>query len=589
MLRGRLVIGLLALAAPQLSPAETDAPVILISIDTLRADHLSSYGGKLPTPNIDSFAEGGTLFTAIDSQIPLTLPSHTTLFTSTYPFANGVEENGERVPSGLLTLAAVLHAHGYQTGAFVGSILLHRRLGLDQGFDVYDSPFQFTPSSPNTAENVVTANPYALRVRRDGALVLRAARQFLEMHHGQKVFLFLHLFDLHAPYAHAAGLHTANTGALPESAGYNAELAYVDQLLGRFRQSLVAGGWWDRSLTVLLSDHGESLGEHGESSHGYFIYQSTLWVPLMIHWPRQDSAPPLPARAGQPGGLIDVAPTILQYLGIARPPAFAGESLLGASAHPVLSESVYARDAFSWAPLRSARDGFYQFIDAPKPELYDLRNDPRQQNNVIAGHASDAARLRTELASRVTVATPATAANVRRSTLESLGYLGSAAPRGAGLQAPDPKDRLREYNLFESDLATLYDGRPAIAAAAFRKLITQDPANTMARYYLGEAYVRSGQPEEAIRQWSAAVKRDPQYQPLYLALGEVWLARRDYDRARTFFLQAATLAPSDPDAVRGVALAEDRLGLGQQAREHWTKACQLDPEFAECRSKSGKN
>lgn len=564
-------------------PQDTPVPVILISVDTLRADHLSSYGyGRIGTPNIDSFAEGGTRFTAIESQIPLTLPSHTSLFTSTYPFANGIEENGERVPAGMVTLAAVLRAHGYQTAAFVGSILLHRRLGLDQGFDVYDSPFELTPS----AQNASTWNPYAARVRRDGALVLRAARQYLETHRGQQIFVFVHLFDLHAPYAHAP-----NAGALPEANGYDAEVAHLDELLGHFRQALVAGGWWNRSVVVLLSDHGESLGDHGESSHGYFVYQSTLWVPLMFHWPREHSqaAIPLPPRVDRPGGLIDVAPSILQFLGIARPPSFAGVSLLEpASPHPVYSESVYARDAFRWAPLRSLREGPYQFIDAPMPELYDLRSDPQQRNNMTRTQAEETVKLRAELEhlqSSAGVGPAAHAANAGLHALESLGYIGGGGSREANRQPPDPKERLGEYNLFESDLAALYGGHPANAATGFRKLISRDPQNTMARYYLGEAYLRLHQPEGAVREWNQAVKRDPEYEPLCLALGEVWLERADYDRARSWFLQAETLAPADPDAARGAALAEGHLGVADRAREHWDKACQLEPEFAECRAR----
>jgi choline-sulfatase len=555
--------------------AQDTAPVILISIDTLRADHLSAYGyTKLRTPNIDSFATGGTLFSAIDSQIPLTLPSHTSIFTSTYPFANGIEENGERVPAGAVTtLATVLRAHGYRTAAFVGSILLDQRLGLDQGFDLYDSPFALSAESQN---------PYSMRVRRDGALVLRAARQYLEAHRGQKVFVFVHLFDLHAPYARAA-----DPDALPQAAGYDTELAYIDQLIGHFRQALVAGDWWNRSLIVLLSDHGESLGDHGETSHGYFAYQSTLWVPLIMHWPKGRGN--YPARVDRPGGLIDVSPTILDFLGIARPASFSGASLLAeAGMHPVASEAVYARDAFRWAPLRSLRDSFYQFIDAPKAELYDLRTDPGQRANVAGERAAEVARLRSEMSAIWASAKTAPPPTPHRSSLESLGYVGAFEPRGGNRQAPDPKDRLPEYKLFENGLAAMYGGHAETAAARFRKLIAQDPHTTLARYYLGEALLRLQQPGTAIREWNAAVSRDPEYEPLYLALGEIWMERRDYARAETEFLQASTLAPFDADAFRGVALAEDAMKQNDRAAEHWRKACQLEPEFPECRGKQAQ-
>ena len=244
---------LIAVCVHTASGAEK-TPVILISIDTLRADHV--------TPQIQAFAEKGTIFTQIDSQIPLTLPSHTSLMTSMYPFQNRVEMNGDIVPSGAVTLASVLRANGYKTAAFIGSMILNKQYGLDQGFDVYDAPFGSS------------------RVRRDAALVTAAAERWLDKNRTEPVFTFLHLYDLHTPYT------IPEVAALvPNAKGYNAELAYIDQVLGRFRAALIQNGWWDKALVIVLADHGESLGDHGETSHGYFIYESTIHVPLLIHWP----------------------------------------------------------------------------------------------------------------------------------------------------------------------------------------------------------------------------------------------------------------------------------------------------------------
>ena len=253
------------------------APVIVISVDTLRADRLSAYGyQKQRTPNLDSFAEHGTIYANASCATPLTLPSHVSLFTSTWPFENRIQENAEPLPPGAVTLAGVLKQHGYRTAAFIGSVFLEKRMGLDQGFDDYDSPFDFRVLSPMSGEIFYAGesrNPYAIRDRRDGAIVVNSAIHWLAAHKGEQVFVFVHLFDMHLPYQHGKD--------------YDAQLAYVDQTLGTFKQALVRGGWWDRSLVVLLSDHGESLGDHGEASHGYFIYQSTMAVPLLIHWPRQ--------------------------------------------------------------------------------------------------------------------------------------------------------------------------------------------------------------------------------------------------------------------------------------------------------------
>ncbi len=462
--------------------ASAQTPVILISIDTLRADHLSAYGYRaISTPNIDAWAQHGTLFTEVNSQLPLTLPSHTALLTSTYPFQNGIEENGEVVPAEAVTLASVLQSHGYKTAAFIGSILLSRTAGLDRGFDDYDSPF----GAPAAASE----SPYSTRVRRDGALVLRAANQWLTAHKGQPVFVFIHLFDLHAPYK----LQQVPGSALPETAGYDAEIRYVDQLLGRFQQTLAQTGWWQRSLIVLLADHGESLGDHGETSHGYFAYQSTVHVPLIVHWP--DGSPSYPARVAQPAGLIDVAPTILDALHVPAPPSFEGTSLMKfdeSPAHPVYSEGVYARDQFGWASLRALRVGPFKFIDAPRAELYDLDKDPRELSNILRANSAQATTLRTEMAKLLTRYAPVgkspklDTSSATRAALESLGYLSGTPRNRPGSEGLDPKDRIAEYQLFEKSLDAFYARRLDAAIAGLRRVLAKDPQNHPAAQALAE-------------------------------------------------------------------------------------------------------
>ncbi len=502
------LLGIAALAFAGIAQAAT--PVILISVDTLRADHLGAYGYKSArTPNIDSFARNGTLFAQAESQIPLTLPSHTTLFTSSYPFETGVEENGERVPAGAVTLTSVLQAHGYKTAAFIGSCLLNREMGLSRGFDFYDSPFSL--------QSGVAENPYSLRVRRDGSLVVRAARQWLDANRGETVFAFIHLFDLHTPYSAPAA--AGRTG----SAAYDAELEYADQVIGRLKQALEQGGWWDRSLVILLADHGESLGDHGEASHGYFIYQSTLRVPLIMHWPADSGG--RPARVEEPVGLIDVAPTILGFLHIAAPPSFHGVNLLNAVPHAVYSESMYTRDAFQWAALRGLRVGSRQYIQAPRAELYDLQADPGELTNIAGANAPEAHSFAEQLEKLLAQFAPkrggsgAEIVPQARGVLESLGYLGRGARAGGRGGAPDPKDKLAQYNLYEKALTALYGGHPDSAIAGFRGMLAEDSHNTLARYYLGDAYLRSGKPDDAIREWTAALAFDPEYAPADEAIG----------------------------------------------------------------------
>jgi arylsulfatase A-like enzyme len=528
-------IALLALLASGHSAIAADkTPVILISVDTLRADHLSAYGyTKINTPDIDSFATNGTIYTRIDSQIPLTLPSHTSLMTSTYPSQNGVEANAERVPSGAVTLASVLRANGYKTAAFIGSFILDRTYGLDKGFDVYDSPFETAAGE--------TPNPYSARVRRDAALVTRAARQWMEKTRAEPFFVFLHLYDLHTPY-----MLPQVAGPTPSVAGYDTELEYVDRTLGRFRQALVTDGLWDKSLVILLADHGEGLGDHGETSHGYFIYESTMHVPLIVHWPAD--APKHPGRVGVSGGLIDVAPTILDFLHLPLPPSFEGESLLSGRERAVYGESVYPRESFGWADLRSLQSGPYKYIHAPRAELYDLSKDPGERTNLLPAHPGEARSLKSQLdgllaryAPRPTPTSPEIPAQTRE-VLGSLGYTAGgrqAAPR----QAPDPKDKLAEQEAYEGGLTFLYSGHYEKAILTLQRIVTQDARNLPALCALGDAYLRSGNTTRALALWQQALERDPKYYPAAESIGDYWLARKDYDKACRFLPTAAQCQP----------------------------------------------
>jgi choline-sulfatase len=545
-------------AAAATVPPQT--PVILISIDTLRADHLSSYGyRKIATPNIDAYAEGGTLFSAIDSQIPLTLPSHTVLFTSTYPFQNRIEENAERVPAGAVTLTSVLRTHGYATGAFIGSVFLERQLGLDQGFDQYDSPFNFEAFSPISGEMMfagLSRNAFSARERRDAALVIHAAGEWLKAHRGQPVFVFVHLFDLHEPYRIPAQVYRQQG-----LSGYDAELKYLDRLMGSFRQTLEKGGWWDRSLVVVLSDHGEGLDEHGEESHGYFLYQSTLWVPLLIHWPQGFGSHQ--ARTAQPAGLIDVAPTILDFLRLPPPASFEGRSLLpaaftkaGESRHAVYSETLHTHDAFGWAPLRSIRIDGYKYIEAPKPELYDLGGDPNEHTNLIEKDSAKAQSLRAQLAKILGryAAAPAGASKTTtpqtQALLGSLGYLSDGPGTSLRSAGPDPKDRLPEYRLYKQAMLFVYDGRYDRAIPILKEVLTRDPHNLLARRDLGASY----------------------------------LELRDYRKARFNLEQVIAAAPGDYQAHYELGLANEHLGRLQEAIGNMAAACKLAPDAAQCRS-----
>jgi len=537
-------------AAPQ-------TPVILISIDTLRADRVGVYGSRgVPTPGIDAFAPGGTLFGAAEAQVPLTLPSHTSLLTSTYPFQTGVEENAEHVPANLATLAEALHEHGYQTAAFIGSVFLERQLGLDRGFDFYDSPFQFDAFSPLSGEILFVgarSNRLAVRDRRDGNLVVRAAERWLDERRGQPVFAFVHLFDLHAPYALPAGFRRP-----PGLSDYAAQLVYADRVVGAFREALIRGGWWDRSLVILISDHGEGLGDHGENSHGSFVYESTLHVPLILHWP--SGTAPLGVRDDRPVGLIDVAPSILDFLRIPAPPSFVGISLLGQERRPVYSESMHTRDAFGWAPLRALRSGAFKYIDAPGPELYDLEHDPGETLNLAKTDPARAQALRAEM-SRLLVhyraaeshAGPAPPQN--EALLRSLGYL-SRGPRNRSAETapPDPKNRLAELHLYEKSEDAVNAGRMSEALAFLNRVLAEDPQNTLARRDLGMVYVTGA----------------------------------NFAQARACFEKVLAAAPDDYLSQYELGIVYGRLGQRKEALDHLQIACELAPLSEPCRAELEK-
>lgn len=577
-LTGILTLGFpCSLSAFQSLPSST--PVILISVDTLRADHLSCYGYRRhSTPHIDSLARGGTLFTQIDSQVPLTLPSHTSLLSSTYPFVNGVEENGEKVPPGLATLATVLKSQGYRTAAFIGGFFLARRFGLNQGFDVYDGRFG------SSGDFLMKA----LDLKRPAGEVTRSAMKWLEENRSAPFFLFLHLFDLHRPYNPPPDF-VARNGADE----YDAELAYVDDVLGAFRAFLAETGLFEKSLIVFTSDHGESLGEHGESTHGYFIYQSTLHVPLLIHWPAGTER--YPARVDAPAGLIDVAPTIIEALGLAEPPSFQGKSLLellppGATeaARPVYSESVYARDNFRCAPLRSLREGKYQCIVAPRPELYDLQKDPDEKCNLAASESSTLQAIENklfDLYSRYRPSEPAERPAVSPEVvakLRALGYVALSNPQPAPDDSgADPKDRLVEYRQYLRATRLAQTGRFPEAEATFEEILREDPDNLTSHFDLANIDIREHRYYDALNHLRAALAIAPYNISAEELVGEVWLELQNYPHARAEFKYVLSLDPRDYLAEFGLGIIARKQGRLTDSIRHLSAAIEIRPRAAE--------
>jgi tetratricopeptide (TPR) repeat protein len=590
------------LACARISAAPR-VPVILISVDTLRADRLSCYQhGRTPTPHIDALATSGTLFSQVSALVPLTLPSHVAIFTSMYPFASGVEDNG--VPFGAgETVATLLKNAGYRTAAFVGGFVLDRRFGLSKGFDVYDSPFDLHKKTVTDAGDL----------KRPGAQVTAAAEHWLDQNGNSPFFLFLHLYDLHTPY-------DLPPGPQPRGGekGYTAELTYVDGVVGDFLAYLEFRGLLKSALVVFTSDHGEGLGEHGESTHGYFLYESTLRVPLIVHWPQGWKRQPND-RVDDPASLLDVAPTILDALGLARARAMQGRSLITEkSPAEIYSESVYARNHFGCAALRAVRTGRYKYIDAPRPELYDLSSDPDESRNLYGTELPRATAMRHRLMALISTAPaakPATPSPETVAALHSLGYLSGSTAASRLASRIDPKDRIADFELYGHGLALAsagqlaessklllklgerlsdvvdvrislgliqqQSGRQTEAAEEFQRALERAPLNAQAHFDLALSRFRLQRSDEAIKELQAALAIEPWYTRAEELLADIYLEKKDYAQALARLDHLLSIDPESYTAHYNLGVLAAMNRNWNEAQQELLSALHTDPTSAE--------
>ncbi len=535
--------------------------VILISVDTLRGDRLHCISPSAEaTPNIDKLLQGGTLFSQATSLVPLTLPSHVAMLTSTYPFLNGVEDNAQRLPAGAVTLAGTLRNNGYQTAAFLGSFVLDPRFGLEQGFATYDSPAVSSQGGSTDPGDV----------KRKGEDVAKAGEAWLDEHAERPFFLFLHFYDLHTPYNLSAE-EEARYGK-----GYNGELRYIDHVIGDLWQYLMAHHLVDSSLIVFTSDHGEGLGDHGETTHGFFVYQSTLHVPLIMHWPASDAK--RPPQVDTPATLLDLSPTVLTELKLGVPPEMQGISMLSANGplREVVSESVYPQRHFGTSALVALRRGHYKYIEAPRPEFYDLAQDPGEHNNLYASKAALASafreRLRLLQASRKPGALPAAALSPEAvERLHALGYLtGSSATAPTGSPGRvDPKDRIGDFEAYGRAIALASLGQVEDSNAALASILARNPDLMDVRLTLGLNQQRMGKDEEALQQFRAVLVAEPANAVAHLDAGLSYYHLRQYDLAEKEL--GATLAISPGYTKAEISLAKTLAEKGELA--------QADAEF----------
>ncbi len=523
-------------------PAAT--PIVLISIDTLRADHLPAYGYRgVETPAIDRLRRDAILFTRAYSHTPLTLPSHTTLLTGLLPAATGVRDNvgytldAARVASGELPfLPQTLKQHGYATGAAVSAYVLHARTGLATGFDFYEDSIEFRTGTGLAG------------LQRPGDETLRLALPWLRgaaAAPARPFFFFFHIYEPHAPY------EPPEPYASRYPLKYDGEIATADAIVGKLLAELKTLGAYDRAVIVLLSDHGEGLGDHGEDEHGVLLYNEAIHVPLLLKLPGAQLAG---RTAGSPAGLIDVAPTLLSLLGLPVPAALPGVSLLSLLPdRGVYGETFYPRLHFGWSDLASLVGPRYHYIDGPDPELYDLQQDPRESRNLLLAERRVAAGMRRDLATYDRrLAPPAAVDPATRQAMAALGYVGrtgSADSAGAGGPLPDPKSRLPALRQLKQGFAATARHDATGAAAIFTRLVAVNPQMADAWEFLGRAREQLGDPQGALAAYARALRIDPAAAPVALAAAALYLDLGQLDDATVHARMAAAGAPTSAHAL----------------------------------------
>jgi arylsulfatase A-like enzyme/Tfp pilus assembly protein PilF len=551
--------------------------VLLITIDTLRADRLGCYGfGLAHTPAIDRLAREGVRCADATTTAPITLPAHSSIMTGLYPPAHGVRDNGNyALGPDAVTLAERLGAAGYRTAAFVSALVLTRRYGLDQGFEVYDDDL-WSEDAPQLF--MIRDRPAARTADRglawlDGWWSSAPRAPF---------FLWVHFFDPHQPYES----RSVDLAALAPTA-YDAEIAEADRGVGRLLAWLEQHGILDDTLVVLTADHGESLGEHGEPTHGIFVYDATIRVPLLWRLPGA-----LPAGSTYTGPVrhIDIVPTALAALGLRGGVPTQGVNLLPAFQGHIrpphvaqYAEARLAEEGFGMAPLATVRHDGRKWIAAPRPELYDLRADPKELHNV---YPSEAARPLEEtmhgiLADGARRALPAPTREIDRETEEMLRALGYMAPpeQRAEMGGMDPKDGMPVYVKIQEARQRTQDAQWERARALLEEALALSPENATARNLLAFIAVRGGDLDEAERQYLASLAAQPRQHRVYGALGALALRRGDLDEAERRFREALEMAPSFVEAMSNLGFVAAARGDDRGAEQWYERAIAADPTF----------
>jgi arylsulfatase A-like enzyme/Tfp pilus assembly protein PilF len=571
------------------SPARTATTtvqnVLLITIDTLRADHIGAYGyAPAQTPNMDRLAAEGTLFENTIAGTPLTLPSHSSIMTGLHPYVHGVRDNGGfYLDEKSQTLAETLKSKGLKTGGFISAFVLDRRWGIAQGFDEYFDNFELSKYKMVSMDSV----------QRRGEETLQQALGWLDQNKDSRFFAWIHFYDPHTPYDppepfRSASLRKGTVGL------YDGEISYSDNLIGRIRDYLEQNDLLDTTLVVLTSDHGESLGQHEESGHGFFIYDATMRVPLIIRMPGTEAA-----RIKDQVRSIDLFATICEALGVVA------ETGGGTSLMPLVrgekwgkrlvaySESYYPRFHYGWSELKALRTNDYKYIEAPEREFYRLTDDSSESRNLYSAEEKRARPFHSELASMLAnfseVKGPQTMDDDSLEKLEALGYIGYVAQTHTSEsgELPDPKSKIRLYNRIKIAQSFSAEGKIPEAFKNIQDVLQEDDRILEAHLVLGNLHSKEKNYPEARKSFQNALKYNPEYLAAIFALARAYKEEGNNEAAKAGFEHLMQKDPRDSKAyfnLADIALEEKKF---EDALSYLRKVVELDPDQAISRSRLG--
>lgn len=560
----------------RMDPAPATLNVIVVTLDTLRADRLGCYGfSGVATPHIDRLASEGVVFERMTATVPLTFPSHSSMFTGLLPPRHGVRDNGGFfLDESRTTLAERMKAGGYTTGAFVAAWVLESRWGLAQGFDHYSDRFdlsQYKVLSLGT-------------VQKKGDEVMDDALRWMEGVRERKFFAWIHLYDPHTPYEPPEPFRSRHPGQ-----PYLGEVAYTDAVVGRLTEWLQRSGLRGRTAVVLTADHGESLGEHGEGTHAFFIYESTTHVPFIVSTPWG-----LTGRTATPASGVDLMPTVLDLAGLAPEPDIDGRSLARSVVDPradlggvAYSETYFPRYHFGWQHLRSLRDGRYTFVDAPTPELYDRQGDPGENSNVYKANSKrgEDMRARMDALAKEEKDKAPERKGLDPETLQrlaALGYVGNVADVDPSAVLPDPKDKIELFGLMNAAKNAGQADRMEEAIAKMRAVLARDPGIMDAHLTLGNWLAKAGRSEEAIEAFKQALSLKPDDEVAMLNLANAYRNRGKPDDALAaldIFKGALKANPKNPQAWYQLATLYLDLGRIPEAKATFREALAANPSM----------